>query len=155
MEFLPPGSNAVPLVPGQGVTGLTLEGLPLLVVDRYMYLGILMTPGLSILSMVKHCGARAGNSGHLVAISAVPNAPNGNAVGNSGCSYCPLAPLWGQAVWHEPQTHGHNAGSHEPRYAGKHWGQEGRVSAISWALEGDWSNTSLCVGWCTTGEGLC
>ena len=54
MEFLPPGSDAVPLVPGQGVTGLTLEGLPLLVVDRYMYLGILMTPGLSILSMVKH-----------------------------------------------------------------------------------------------------
>jgi hypothetical protein len=54
MEFLPPGSNTVPLVPGQGVTGLALEGLPLLIVDRYMYLGILMTPGLSILSMVKH-----------------------------------------------------------------------------------------------------
>ena len=61
----------------------------------------------------------------------------------------------GRAVWHELQTHGHNAGSHEPRSAGKHWGQEGRASAISWALEGDRRNTSLRVGWCTTGKGLC
>ena len=54
MEFLPPGSDQVPIVPGQEVAGLALEGLSLPVVARYMYLGILMTPGLSILSMVEH-----------------------------------------------------------------------------------------------------
>ena len=56
MEFLPPDPDPAtePLVPGQDVAGLELEGLPLPVVDRYMYLGVLMTPGLSISSMVDH-----------------------------------------------------------------------------------------------------
>jgi hypothetical protein len=54
MEFLPHDSATVPLVPGQVVEGLSLEGLPLPIVDKYMYLGILMTPGLAIESMVNH-----------------------------------------------------------------------------------------------------
>ena len=36
------------------VEGLSLEGLPLPVVDKYMYLGILMTLGLTIESMMDH-----------------------------------------------------------------------------------------------------
>jgi len=53
MEFLPNDSATVPLVPGQVV----VEGLPLPIVDKYMYLGILMTPpGLTIESMVNHRG---------------------------------------------------------------------------------------------------
>ena len=54
MEFLPGGTATVPLVPGQVVEGLSLQGLPLPIVDKYMYLGILMTPGLTIESMVDH-----------------------------------------------------------------------------------------------------
>ncbi len=54
MEFLPHDTAIAPLVPGHAVDGLTLEGLPLPIVDRYMYLGILMTPGLTIESMVDH-----------------------------------------------------------------------------------------------------
>ena len=54
MEFLPPDLATEPLVPGQDVAGLELEVLPLPVVDRYMYLGVIMTPCLSILSMVDH-----------------------------------------------------------------------------------------------------
>jgi len=68
MEFLPPGSDTVPLVPGQEVAGLVLEGLPLPIVDKYMYLGILLTPGLSILSMVKH----RVKQGHATVASLVP-----------------------------------------------------------------------------------
>jgi hypothetical protein len=61
MEFLPTDTTIIPLVPGQVVDGLALEGLPLPIVDRYMYLGILMTPGLTIESMVDHriCQGRA------------------------------------------------------------------------------------------------
>lgn len=54
MEFLPQDTDTLPLVPGQVVDGLSLEGLPLPIVDRYMYLGILMTPDLTIESMVDH-----------------------------------------------------------------------------------------------------
>jgi hypothetical protein len=36
MEFLSNDTAIVPLVPGQAVDGLTLEGLPLPIVDRYM-----------------------------------------------------------------------------------------------------------------------
>jgi hypothetical protein len=54
MESLPPDPVTEPLVPGQDVAGLEMVGLPLPVVDRYMYLGVLMTPGLFILSMVDH-----------------------------------------------------------------------------------------------------
>jgi hypothetical protein len=49
MEFLPPDPITKPLVPG-----LEMVGIPLPVVDRYMYLGVLMTPGLFISSMVDH-----------------------------------------------------------------------------------------------------
>jgi hypothetical protein len=61
MEFLPNDTAITPLVSGQVVDGLALEGLPLLIVDRYMHLGILMTPGLTIESMVDHriCQGRA------------------------------------------------------------------------------------------------
>ena len=54
MEFLPKETVITPLVPGQVVDGLFLEGLPLPIVDRYMYLGILMTPDLTVESMVNH-----------------------------------------------------------------------------------------------------
>ena len=54
MEFLPIESPLLPLTPGQEVEGVTLDGLPCLVVDKYMYLGMLMTPGLTLESMVHH-----------------------------------------------------------------------------------------------------
>ena len=58
MEFLPtPKAGELPqtrVVPGNTILGLELEGKPLPIVAEYMYLGILMTPGLRIADMVRH-----------------------------------------------------------------------------------------------------
>lgn len=58
MEFLPKHKGddipPTPVVPGEVIPDLELEGKPLPIVTEYMYLGILMTPGFQPKDMVRH-----------------------------------------------------------------------------------------------------
>ena len=103
MEFLPNDTAITSLVPGLVVDGLALEGLPLPIVDRYMYLGILMIPGLTIKSMVDHriCQGRA-----RVA-SVIPYCAVSGALGDS-CGRFWWRKRRSKTVWH-------------PVIIGNHW----------------------------------
>ena len=157
MEFLPNDSATVPLVPGQVVEGLSLEGLPLPIVDQYMYLGILMTPGLAIESMVNH-RVRQGQATVATVIPYLrcPVLPMSMRLVTVAVVVGPRllfgAELYGMSQ-HLTDKMQRLMNRQSPQ--SMHWCKKGRECPISGSLERDQDIANLCSSRRAQSQGLC